>query len=261
VTPVVLVNSDEEIGSRESITTIRRLARIADRTLVLEPALGPEGLLKTTRKGIGRFTITIAGTPAHAGLDPGKGASAILELSHVIQTLHALNDTDRGISVNVGVIEGGVRANVVAASARAVADVRVRTLADARYVEDKIHQLQSVTPGVVLQITGRIGRPPMEATPRNRALWKVARQSADALGLEIGEGEAGGGSDGNHASLLSATLDGLGPVGDGAHATHEHVRLDKLAERTALLAMMLLADPLARPVTHRVLSENSIPLE
>jgi glutamate carboxypeptidase len=243
VTPVVLVNSDEEIGSRESVDTIRQLARTADRTLVLEPSLGPEGMLKTARKGIGRFTVSITGSAAHAGLDPGKGASAILELSHVIQYLHGLNDVERGISVNVGVIEGGNRPNVVAAASQALVDVRVRTQEDVKYIEEKIHQLEAEVPGVTLKISGRIGRPPMERTPRNKALWNVAHSAGMALGLDLEQAEAGGGSDGNHASLLSATLDGLGPVGDGAHARHEHINIDASVDRVALLAMLLLADP------------------
>jgi glutamate carboxypeptidase len=244
VMPIVFVNSDEEIGSRETRRHIRRLARVAERTLVLEPSLGPEGRLKTERKGVGRFTVTIAGTAAHAGLDPGKGASAIVELSHVIQRLHALNDIERGITVNVGMIEGGVRPNVVAAASRAVVDVRVRTAADVRYIEREIAGLEAVTPGVTLRIEGAIGRPPMEATPRNQALWRLAQAAGRQLGIELEQGAAGGGSDGNHTSLLSATLDGLGAVGDGAHAQHEHVVLDKMVERTALLVLILMAAPL-----------------
>jgi glutamate carboxypeptidase len=244
VTPIVFVNSDEEIGSRETRRHIRRLARVAERTLVLEPSLGPDGRLKTERKGVGRFAVSIAGTAAHAGLDPGKGASAIVELSHVIQRLHALNDIERGITVNVGMIEGGVRPNVVAAASRAVVDVRVRTAADARYIEREISGLEAVTPGVTLRIEGAIGRPPMEATPRNQALWRLAHAAGRRLGVELGQGSAGGGSDGNHTSLLSATLDGLGAVGDGAHAHHEHAVLDKMVERTALLVLILLASPL-----------------
>jgi glutamate carboxypeptidase len=244
VAPVVLINSDEEIGSRETRHHIRRLARIAVRTLVLEPSLGPEGRLKTARKGVGRFTVTITGSAAHAGLDPGKGASAIVELSHVIQRLHALNDIERGISVNVGLIEGGVRANVVAAASRAVVDVRVGTAEDARHIEAAIGRLEASTPGVTLHIEGAIGRPPMERTPRNQALWRVAYQAGRRLGIELEQASAGGGSDGNHASLLSATLDGLGAVGDGAHARHEHVVLETMAERAALLVLMLMADPL-----------------
>jgi len=244
VTPIVFVNSDEEIGSRETRRHIRRLARIADRALVLEPSLGPEGRLKTARKGVGRFTVTIAGSAAHAGLDPGKGASAILELSHVIQRLHALNDIERGISVNVGMIEGGIRPNVVAAASRAIADVRVSTAADARHIEREIGRLEATVPGVTLQVEGAIGRPPMEPTPRNQVLWRVALEAGRRLGIALEQGTAGGGSDGNHTSPLCATLDGLGAVGDGAHAHHEHVVLDRMAERTALLLMILMAAPL-----------------
>lgn len=247
VTPVVFLNSDEEIGSPETRGHIRRLARLADRALVLEPSLGPEGRLKTARKGVGRFFVTITGTPAHAGLDPGKGASAIVELSHVIQRLHALNDVARGITVNVGMIEGGARANVVAAQSRAEVDVRVRTAADGATIEREIAKLEATTPGVTLKITGAIGRPPMERTPRNQALWRVALEAGRALGVALEEGTAGGGSDGNHTSVLCATLDGLGAVGDGAHAHHEHVVLDKLPERTALLALILMGAPMTTP--------------
>jgi glutamate carboxypeptidase len=189
--------------------------------------------------------VAITGSPAHAGLDPGKGASAIVELSHVIQRLHALNDAERGISVNVGLIEGGQRANVVAASARAIADVRVRTAADARRTEDEILGLQAATPGITLDVSGRIGRPPLERTPRNRALWEIAHSAAAAIGVELEEAEAGGASDGNHTSLVSATLDGLGALGDGAHARHEHVVVDRLAERAALLALIVLNERIA----------------
>jgi glutamate carboxypeptidase len=247
VTPVVLVNSDEEIGSRETLRQIRRLARRAERTLVLEPSLGPEGRLKTARKGVGRYTVTITGSAAHAGLDPGRGASAIVELSHVIQRLHTLNDIERGVSVNVGMIEGGVRANVVAATSRAVVDVRVPNATDARVIDREIRAIEATTSGVSLQIEGGIGRPPLERTARNQALWRVAREAGHLLGLELEEGSAGGGSDGNHASLFSATLDGLGAVGDGAHAHHEHVRLAAMPERAALLVLLLMAGPLPVP--------------
>lgn len=246
VTPVVFVNSDEEIGSHDSRPRIHRLAKVAERTLVLEPSLGLEGKLKTARKGIGRFTIRITGKSAHAGLDPEAGASAIVELSHVIQKLHALNDAEQGITVNVGMIEGGQRPNVVAPTSRATVDVRVRTCDDARTIETTIHDLEVSTPGVTLDIEGGIRRPPLERTPRNRALWRCAQAAADRLGIELDEGAAGGASDGNETSAFSATLDGLGAVGDGAHAEHEYVDLEKMVERTALLTLLLLADPLKR---------------
>ncbi len=243
VTPVCFINSDEEIGSRESTRYIRALARTVDRCLVLEPSLGITGKLKTARKGVGRFTIKVTGKAAHAGLDPGAGASAILELSHIIQKLFRLNEPEKGISVNVGVIDGGVRANVVAPESSAIVDVRVASQEDSEKIETAINNLRAETPGVSLSITGGIGRPPMERTPANRQLWKVATRLADELALDLSEAVAGGGSDGNTASLYTATLDGLGAVGDGAHAVHEYIYADQLPVRCALLAMLLLAPP------------------
>ncbi|RUQ37897.1 MAG: M20 family peptidase [Candidatus Competibacteraceae bacterium] len=244
VTPVVFVNSDEEIGSRESTRHIRRLARMADRAYVLEPSLGLEGRLKTARKGIGRFTLTVKGKAAHAGLNPEAGASAILELSHQIQRLFALNDPAAGVSVNVGMIDGGINPNVVAPESRAVIDVRVPTHEAARRVEQAIRALTPVTPGVSLKVEGAIGRPPMEHTPAGDSLWQAARTRGLELGLQLEQASAGGGSDGNTTSQYTATLDGLGPVGDGAHAHHEYVVVDKLIERAALLALLLLEPPL-----------------
>jgi len=240
-TPVLFVNSDEETGSDESAAAIRRLARRARRVFVLEPALGPEGRLKTERKGVGRFTVVVRGRSAHAGLDPEKGASAILELAGVIQRLAALADPACGVTINVGVVAGGTRANVVAAEARAEVDVRVATAADGRAVERAILALAPATPGTTIVVTGAVDRPPLERTARNRALFAAARAAAAELGLDLGEGFAGGGSDGNTTSLYAATLDGLGAVGDGAHAGHELVWVDRLPERAALLAMLLLA--------------------
>lgn len=244
VTPVFFANSDEEIGSRDSGRWIRSLARCMNRVFVLEPSLGQAGRLKTARKGIGRFTVTVEGKAAHAGLDPGGGASAILELSHVIQELFALNDHERGITVNVGTIDGGLRPNVVAPESRAVADVRVETLVDAERVEKAILALQATTPGTRLAVEGGFGRPALERTPANRRLWEIAAGLGRELGIELEQGLAGGGSDGNTTSLYTATLDGLGAVGDGAHAPHEHLMIGPSLERAALLAMLLMADPL-----------------
>ena len=244
VTPVVFLNSDEEIGSRDSTRHIRRLARRADRAFVLEPSLGLAGAIKTARKGVGRYTVTIKGRAAHAGLDPERGVSAILELSFVIQQLFALNDPARGVTVNVGTIDGGLQANVVAPESRAVIDVRVATHADAARVDEAIRGLRPSAEGVIIEVEGGIGRPPLEPTPRNRALWRVAKSLGREIGLELTEGRAGGGSDGNTTSLFTATLDGLGPVGDGAHAHHEFLDLDRTIERAALLALLLLAPPL-----------------
>lgn len=243
LTPIVFLNSDEEIGSRESTRHIRRIARVCERVFVLEPSLGPDGYLKTARKGIGRFTVTVHGRAAHAGLDPDAGASAILELSHVIQSLFALNDPERGITVNVGTIDGGLRPNVIAPKSTAVVDVRVRTHQDGERISAAIHGLQPATPGVQLETEGAIGRPALEPTPRNQALWRLAKNYATELDLDLQQGIAGGGSDGNTTSQLTATLDGLGPVGDGAHAAHEHLYVARTLERTALLTMLLLAPP------------------
>lgn len=241
--PVLLINTDEEIGSPESTRAIRRLARGADRALVLEPSLGPAGKLKTARKGVGRFTVRVVGRAAHAGLDPERGISAILELSHVVQRLFALNSPERGVSVNVGTIDGGLRPNVVAPEARAECDVRVLTQGDAEEIEAAILGMRPITPGTELRITGRIGRPPLERTPGNRRLWERACSLAGELGVSLEEGTAGGGSDGNTTSLFTPTLDGLGAVGDGAHAVDEHVVLERLPERTALLAALLASPP------------------
>ena len=240
ITPVFFLNSDEEIGSPESEGHIERLARRASRALVLEPALGPDGKLKTTRRGTGQFDITVVGKASHAGLAPLEGASAIEELAHVIRALHALTDHDRGIGVNVGQVSGGVRPNVVAPEAHAVVDVRVSTMDDARWLEEQIRGLEPVTPGTRLEIRGAVTRGPMEATPRNQALWTAAKEAGERLDLNLEDALSGGASDGNITSQFTATLDGLGPVGDGAHAAHEFVAVDRLVERTALLALVLM---------------------
>jgi glutamate carboxypeptidase len=244
VQPVVFVNSDEEIGSGESHRTVERLSKIADRVLVLEPAMGETGALKTARKGVGQFRIRVSGKAAHAGLEPSKGVSAILELSHVVQKLFALNDPESGITVNVGTIDGGMRPNVVAPESTADVDVRVLTTQQAREVEAAIRRLEPEMPGAVLQVEGDVDIPPLERTPRNRLLWRRAQAVARELDIDLEECLAGGGSDGNVASLYAPTLDGLGPIGAGAHAAHEFIELDSMVERGALLAMLLLEPPL-----------------
>ncbi|MCL7960142.1 MAG: M20 family metallopeptidase [marine benthic group bacterium] len=245
VTPIVLVNSDEEIGSCDSMRHIKRLAKVSERVFVLEPALGPAGKLKTARKGNGFFEIRVLGRAAHAGLEPERGASAILELSMVIQRLFALNDAERGITVNVGTIDGGLRTNIVAPESRATVDIRVLTIADARRIEAEVLSLEATTPGTELVITGTMNRPPMERTPGNQHLWELAEAAGRRLGLHLQQGTSGGGSDGNVTSLFTPTLDGLGPMGDGAHASHEHVVVRSLPERAALLAMLLLEPSMA----------------
>lgn len=244
VTPLAFINSDEETGSPESERTVERLAHLANRVLVLEPSLGRSGKIKTARKGIGEFTVRVEGKAAHAGLDPGKGVSAILELSLVIQELFALNDVEAGVTVNVGTIEGGLATNVVAPQSRAAVDVRVVTMEQAHEVEAALAALRPKTPGAHLRIEGGFRKPPMERTPRNRKLWRLAHAAGRELGLELKSARAGGGSDGNIASLYTATLDGLGAVGGGAHATHEFIEIDSLVRRGALLALLLAAPPL-----------------
>lgn len=241
IMPVVCINSDEESGSRESRPLIGRLARKASRALILEPALGLEGRLKTRRKGVGRFLVEVKGQAAHAGLDPDKGVSAILELSYIIQKLHDLNNPANGISVNVGVINGGTRPNVIAPTSRAEIDVRVPTQDSAERIEKAIHQITPKLEGTTIQISGGFNRLPMEKTEVNEQLWKLAQQKGGELTLSLQEGMAGGGSDGNTTSLYTATLDGLGAVGDGAHADHEFLFADKMVERSALLALLLMA--------------------
>lgn len=244
VTPVIIINSDEEIGSLESTQIITRLSRIAVRAYILEPPLGFDGHLKTSRKGIGRFVVTVKGKPAHAGLNPDKGVSAIVELSYQIQHLFALNDFEKGITVNVGMIEGGSSANVIAAESKAVIDVRVQNQEDADYITKKIFGLKPINKDSDLKIEGYFGRPPLERTKRNQDLWELAKDLGKSISIDLKQAMAGGGSDGNTTSLYTATLDGLGTVGDGAHAKHEFIFKDKLVERTALLTILLLAKPI-----------------
>jgi len=242
VEPVMLINSDEEIGSKDSRHVIERLAKIAERVWVMEPALGHEGKLKTARKGIGDFTIVIHGKSAHAGLDPEKGSNAILELTYIIQKLYEMNDPERGITINVGTIDGGISANIVAPVSRSRVDVRVPDAMAAREIEQKIKNLKPSKNGIKIEISGSIDHPPMERNERNQHLWKLARKQGDALGLHIEETTSGGGSDGNFTSMITATLDGLGAVGSGAHAKHEHIDIHRTLNRIAML-VMLLAQP------------------
>ncbi|MDJ0745221.1 MAG: M20 family metallopeptidase [Xenococcaceae cyanobacterium MO_167.B27] len=239
VSPVLFINSDEEIGSWESTPYIQRLAQKADRALVMEPSLGLQGKLKTQRKGVGRFVIRAIGQAAHAGLDPEKGISAILELTFIVQQLFALNDPQRGITVNVGTIDGGLRPNVIAPEAKAVVDVRVPSPDDAQRIETAIRSLQPTTTGSQIIVEGRFGRPPMVKNPGSEQLWLLAQEIGFGLGLKLEETTAGGGSDGNTTSLYTATLDGLGAVGDGAHAIGEFVSLEQMVDRAALLAGLI----------------------
>ncbi len=240
--PVTLfVNTDEEIGSPHSREHLLGLAAAAREALVLEPSFGSRGMLKTTRKGIGRFIIQVRGNASHAGIDPEGGASAILEASHLIQSLFGLNDPTRGVTVNVGTIDGGLATNVVAPEVTATVEVRVTCAEDAAELERELHALTPEDPATRLAVEGGFDRPPLEPTAGNRALWRRAGAVASELGIEIEEASVGGASDGNLTSALIPTLDGLGAVGDGAHTEHEHVLVERLPERAALLAGLLIA--------------------
>jgi glutamate carboxypeptidase len=238
-TVVMLWTTDEEIGSETSRTAIEEEARRSAAVLVLEPSL-PGGAAKTSRKGVGEFDVRVRGISAHAGLDPGKGASAIHELARQILAIEALQDLERGISLNAGVISGGTRTNVVADEARAAVDVRVQTMADAARIEEAVRALKPQRTGTSVEISGGVSRPPLERTPAVQRLYEEAKTLAAGLGRELGEGAAGGASDGNFTAALGVpTLDGLGPAGDGAHARHEHVLLADLPWRAALVAALV----------------------
>jgi glutamate carboxypeptidase len=247
VTPVVFVNTDEEIGSQDSTRFIRLLARGAERAFVLEAGEGVHGKLKIARKGLGHFIVTVHGRPAHAGADFEHGISAILELSHQVQQLFALNDPAQGITVNVGTIDGGLRPNVVAPQASAIVDVRAPTAAAADKLERAVRGLKPILEGAAIEVEGGFRRPPMEPLPRNRTLLATAKRLGHELGLSVEDaGLVGGGSDANTTSLFTSTLDGLGPIGEGSHARDERIDTTKLPERTALLALLLL-EPVTRP--------------
>jgi glutamate carboxypeptidase len=234
-----LITSDEEVGSHTSRPLIEALARVSAAVLVLEPAL-PHGAVKTARKGVGEFDLLTHGISSHAGANPGAGASAIHELARQITTLVGLNDPASGLSLNVGVIEGGTRSNVVAEDARARIDVRVARAADAARVDAAFAALVSTDPRVRLEVRGRINRPPMERTTGVAQLFGLAQAAARDLGHELAEGSTGGASDGNFTAALGVpTLDGLGAWGDGPHALHEHVVIKQLAPQAALVAGLL----------------------
>lgn len=239
--PVLFLNSDEELGSPDSARRIHLLSRRAARALVLEPAFGPEGQAKTERKGVARYGLRFLGRSAHAGLHPEHGASAIRELGRAIERLSQLSDLARGTTVNVGVVSGGTRGNVVPAEAFAEVDVRFATEVAGVEVERAIRTFEPTVPGVRIEVEGEVERLPLERTARNRALYERAEECAAALGQTLGQASVGGGSDGSLASLHTATLDGLGAVGGGAHAEDEHLLLDRLSGRAALVALLLLS--------------------
>ena len=235
-----LMTTDEEVGSPVSRPIIEAAAREHTYVLCLEPPVPPNGALKTSRKGLGRFTMEIRGRAAHAGTDPERGVSAVQELANQIQYLHSLTDTARGTTVNVGVVAGGTRPNVVAAEARAEIDLRVASPDEAERVVRSILHTRPRLHGAEVTVTGGINRPPMERTEAIAAAFARVKEIGQKLGLNLAEASSGGGSDGNFTAALGvATVDGLGCPGDGAHAEHEHIELRGLVERTALLTALL----------------------
>lgn len=236
----MLWTTDEEIGSETSRQAIEDEARRSAAVLVLEPSL-PGGALKTSRKGCGQYTLTVHGIAAHAGIDPSQGASAIRELAHQIGALYdEVPGLGPGVSINAGVISGGSRPNVVADAATAVFDVRAATAAEMDAVDRTIRGRAVRDPRTRLAWEGGFDRPPLERSPAVARLYDRARNVADALGLPIAEGSTGGGSDGNFTAAIGVpTLDGLGAIGDGAHALHEHVEVGSLPGRAALIAGLI----------------------
>ena len=236
------LNSDEETGSHSSRALTEKNAARSQCVLVLEPGTGLEGKLKTARKGVGDYRVTVRGKAAHAGVDFAAGASAVLELARQVLRIAAFTQVERGITVNPGVIGGGTRSNVVAAEASAHVDVRIPRLRDAAPLERKFQALRPVDRRCTIEVTGGINRPPMERTPGTVQLFRQAQRLGREIGVEIAESSTGGGSDGNFTSALGIpTLDGLGGVGEGAHAAHESILIDRIADRVALLAKLLSA--------------------
>ena len=232
----MLFTGDEEIGSDASRTLIEAEARQSALVLVMEPALAG-GQLKTFRKGVGTFKMIAYGQAAHAGIDHSKGINAIEELAHQILRLQKMTDYDQGTTINVGMIRGGSASNVVPERAEMEVDFRISRISEIDRIVPTIKGLQPVLPGARLEIIGGLNRPPMEHTPTQVAAFEQARRLGASIGLTLEEGSTGGGSDGNFTSALGIpTLDGLGALGDGAHAAHEHVVINSLADRAALLA-------------------------
>ena len=236
----VLLVSDEEVGSNSSRAITESLAKKAAAVLVLEPSYGPHGAAKTARKGVGEYLVKVTGRAAHAGLDFEKGVNAILELARQIEKISRFTDLKKGLTVNVGIVSGGSRTNVVPAEATAQVDVRIARMKDAAGIDKKMRSLRPFNHKCKIEITGGINRPPMERTAGVAALYAQAVAIARELGWKLEEAAVGGGSDGNFtASLGIPTLDGLGGVGDGAHATHEHILISELPRRAALIAGLI----------------------
>lgn len=237
---VLQLNSDEEIGSPSSRELTEQEARRSAAVLVLEPGAGLDGNAKTARKGVGDYTVRVRGKAAHAGLDFSSGASAIVEIARQIEVIAGFTDLRRELTVNPGVIKGGTRSNVIADSAELEVDYRIARAKDADGIDRKFRKLKAFDKRCSLEISGGLNRPPLERSREVVALYKKARALAGELGVKLGEASVGGGSDGNFtASLGIPTLDGIGAVGEGAHAPEESILVDRIADRTALLAKLL----------------------
>jgi len=236
----VFLVTDEEVGSNSSRKITEALARNSAAVLVLEPAAGLHGAVKTARKGVGDYEIKVTGVAAHAGLDPQKGHSAILELARQLITVSKLNQFRQGISVNAGLVRGGTRSNVIPAEASAIIDVRIKSAKQAAVLDRKVRSLRPFDNACKLEITGGINRLPMERTEGVAQLYGKARAIAKQAGWKLSEAAVGGGSDGNFtAGMGIPTLDGMGGVGNGAHATHEFILIPELPRRALLLAGMI----------------------
>jgi glutamate carboxypeptidase len=239
---VLQLNPDEEVGSEASRPLTEKNAAQSQAVLVLEPGTGLTGKLKTARKGVGDFVVTVKGRASHAGVDFGAGASAIVELARQINQIAGFTREDQGITVNPGVIAGGTRTNVVAAEARADIDIRILRLKDAPTLEKRFRDLKPYDERCTIEITGGLNRPPMERTAGIVKLFHLAQKLGADLGLKLEESLTGGGSDGNFTAALGIpTLDGLGAVGEGAHAPNESILIDRMADRTALIGKLLAA--------------------
>jgi glutamate carboxypeptidase len=238
---VLQINSDEEVGSDSSRALTEEAARASLAVLVLEPGTGIEGRAKTARKGVGGYTVTVTGRASHSGVDFGAGASAIVELARQIERIAGFTRLDRGITVNPGLISGGTRTNVVAAEARAEVDMRIPRLKDAAYLERRFRSLKPFDKRCAIAVEGGLNRPPMERTKGVVALFRKAKRLAKDLGVSLEESSTGGGSDGNFTAPLCPTLDGIGGAGEGPHAPHESILVDRIADRTALLARLAAA--------------------
>jgi glutamate carboxypeptidase len=239
---VMQVNSDEEVGSETSRQLTEDAARTSNAVLVLEPGTGLEGKLKTARKGVGDYTVTVRGRASHAGVDFANGANAIVEMARQLARIAGFTQLDRGVTVSPGVIQGGTRSNVVPAECRVEVDIRAPRGRDRVYLEKKFKSLKPFDKRCTVEVTGGLNRPPMERSAGVRKLYKTAEKLAAELGVTLQESSTGGGSDGNFTAALGVpTLDGLGAVGEGAHASNESILINRIADRTALLAKLVAA--------------------